>query len=363
MTKTRIYTPSEPRFSLRWWLGALRDALFIAVITLLIWAYADMEFTDDKDFQADIFFTTANSPDLLLVSPRAPVEVTFKVRGTRSTLGTFQRQLDVLRRQVAYDVSRGYAPGKNDVRTEDLLNNALGLSRQGLSILSATPTQISFELDQRVEQVARVELDQVGATLTGEAKIEPAETTLRLAASDLRTLRANLPADEPITVKTRRLDLRNVPTNVPYTTEVEILPPPAQYPVEMGSKTARVTVQIDQRTDVKEFRVPVQLRQPYTWAGDATWDDYQLVMKDPLEWQPTIRVQGARKDLDRLRAEDVEAHVTLTADDKTQVASWLARQVIVRFPKGMDVQFVGEAPTVNFKLERRPLAPAAPPAP
>lgn len=362
MTKTRIYTPTEPRFSARWWLDGMRNALFIGAITLMIWVYADMEFTDDKDFQATVVLSTANSTDLLLLSPRA-VEVSFKLRGTRSTLATFQRQLDNLRRQVSYDVSRGYGAGKEDVRTDDVLNHALGLSRLGLSILSTTPTQVSFELDQRVSQLARVELDASGATLAGEAKIEPAEITLRLAASDLKALRKDLPTDEPIVIKTRKLDLRTAPINVPYTTEAEILPPPAQYPVELDTKTVQVTMQIDQRTDVKDLRVAVQLRQPYTWAGDDTWDDYQLVMKDALEWQPQIKVQGARKDLDRLRPEDVEAHVTLTGDDKTPVASWLARQVVIRFPKGMDVQLVGDAPTVHFKLEPRAATPppAAPP--
>ena len=61
MTKTRLYSPAPTRFSLGWWLDTLRSVFFTALIAMLIWVYADMEFTEDRDFEATVIFTTKAS--------------------------------------------------------------------------------------------------------------------------------------------------------------------------------------------------------------------------------------------------------------------------------------------------------------
>jgi len=353
---------SQPsRFSRQWWLGGLRNFLFVAIVSLLIWVYADMDVTEDKDFRATILLTLNDARDLVLLTENR-TEAVFELRGTRSVLGLFQRELDEAGSQIPYDVSVGYGPGVKTVRTEDILNRALGLSRRGLSLLSASPTQISFTLDQRVRRAAKVELDATGAKLVGEPKIEPDTISVRLAKSDLDAM--NLPEGEPIRLKTRRLDLRTVPAGRPYTTELDVLPPPnTRHPVILDVKTVKATLQIDQRTDQKTLRVAVQVLFPYTWTEDDTWQEYLLVKKDPLEWQPQITVQGAKTDVESLKPEDVDAHVTLSEADKTPVGSWLPGHVTVNFPPGKDLQLLGPPPTVNFKLEKRPASPPAPPTP
>jgi len=358
MTKTKLYTPQAQRFSRQWWFAGLRNGFFVALITLLIWVYADMDVTDDRDFRATLVLTTGESRDLVLLN-EVTTEVAFKLRGTRSVLNDLQRELDDASSKVRYDVSARHGAGEQIARTEDVLRHALGLSRRGLSVLSAGPEAVSFRLDRRVRRRATIELDAPGAKFIGEPKIEPAETFIWLAESDLAAM--NLPQDRPIRLRTARLDMRTVPAGTEHTKELEILTPPmTRFPVELETKKVKVTIRIEQRTDEKQLRVAVRVLAPHTWTQDGTWSEYGLVMKDPLEWQPQITVRGARKDVESLRPEDIDAHVALTEDDKTPVASWLTRPVVVNLPRGKELQLIGPRPNVNFKLEKRVAPPPAP---
>lgn len=360
MTKTKLYTPQITRFTGQWWFDGLRNFFFVAIISILIWVYADMDVSKDESFMGTITLSTSGADDLALLSEKR-IQVHFKLRGTRRALGLFQRDMEKNNSLFFYDVSGGYESGENDIRTEDILNISADLSRRGLSIVSSVPGRVSFVLARRVRQIAKVVLDTSGASFNEEPKIDPAEIVVRIAESDLERIRneQNLAPTEQIELKTRNLDLRNFPTAQMHTVEVEILPPTARFPVTLETKTVKVTIKIDQRTDEKIFTVTTQVRFPHTWTEDGTWKEFEMVKKDPLEWQPQVTLRGAKKDLDRLRAEDIAAQIMLTEDDKSPVGSWLKRVVIVQFPADMDLELVGEAPAVHFKfLKRTAPAPA-----
>jgi len=354
MIKTGLYTPQPPRYSRQWWLDGARNMVFVGLITLLIWVYADMDVADDREFRAVVVLTTGQSSDFVLTSPPQR-EVRFTLRGTRRSLRAFQDYLDENRSEIHCDVSRKYKPGKTEMAVEELLEQGEWLSQLSLSLVTAAPSKIDFVLSRRITRTARVELDQTGAKLVGQPKISPSEVTMHLVTSDLAAIRQSLPPDGQITLKTRQLDLRNAPTDKPYVAEVAVLPPPSRFGVTIEPRTVTVTVRIDQRTDTKQIAINVQTIAPSAWSEEnGTWQEYRLVKKDPLEWRKEIAVSGAKKDIERLRPEDVDAHIVLTEDDKAPIGSWQSRTVIVRFPPGMDLQLVGEAPVVHFKLEKRP---------
>ncbi|MHC4294692.1 MAG: YbbR-like domain-containing protein, partial [Planctomycetota bacterium] len=314
MTKTRLYTPEAARYSLKWWFDGIRNFFFIAVI-------------------------------LVLLSP-AQHKVTFKLGGTRKALADFQRELEKRRSQIVYDITGRYKAGKHELPAEEILGNSEGPSLEGLAVLSASPGTIRVDLDRRLRQKAKVELDYVGAVLTAPAKIEPAEIVVNIAQSDLAEIVTDGAEEGFITIKTRRLDLRGAPTGEPVMRKVELLPPSVSHSaVTLEPTSVTVTVMIDQRTDEKSITITIQALGPSTWSEEkGVWNEYRLVKKDPLEWRPLISVQGAKKDLEKLRPEDVEAYIMLTEDDKTPVGSWLSRSVTVRFPKTADLQLVGESP-------------------
>jgi len=360
MTKTRAYTPSPPRFSRAWWLGAARNAVFIVLITLLVWIYADMDVMDVHDFRATVLLTTKGSTEVALLPPNQ-VNIRFTLRGTRGSLRAYQDFLDQRKSVVEYDISR-FEPGDNTVPMEDVLNQGETLTQRGLLLVSGAPSQIAFVLNRQVTRTARIELDHTGATLLEPPKIDPSEISMRLTEFDLHNIEGAASENGTVTLKTKQLDLSNVPTGQPVTRQVEILPPPARFAVVLDPRMVSVTLMIEQRTDRKAMTISIQKVEPSSWSDPGgTWEQYSLVKKDQLEWRKEITITGAKKDIERLRPEDVHAYVRLTEQDKAPVASWLTRAVEVHLPSGMDLQLVGDPPVVNFKLERRPTAP--PPAP
>ena len=64
-----------------------------------------------------------------------------------------------------------------------------------------------------------------------------------------------------------------------------------------------------------------------------------------------------RSNVEKLQAEDVDAYVPLTDNDKIPTTSWLTRDVEFRLPRDLQLQVVGEKPTVSFRLDARAAQP------
>jgi hypothetical protein len=364
VTKTGPYTRSHSRFGLRWWLDKGRNFAFVAAVTVLIWVYADMDVAEDRTFRAAVELTTVASSQVEILTPRQ-AEVKFTLRGTRKSLRTFQEQLDQKGGRIDYDVSGDYQPGTNSVSAEDVINQAEILSRLNLSMLSSAPSYINFTLDKRVTADAEVQFDYTGANLTQEPIVEPSRVKIRLAQMDLDALRKDLPEAQPLVLKTRQVNLAGAPAGRPETQQVEVRLPATKFPAELEPKSVSVTYQINQRTTTQKITVSVQVLCPASWAGETgIWSDYMLVRQDPLEWKPEIEVTGPRQDLEKLKAEMVEAYLPLTDLDTRPTTSWLTGTVRYVFPAGMNVQVVGDKPVVHYRLDKRAERPAiAPPPP
>ena len=93
------------RFSRRWWIAGLHTLFWVVLVTVLIWIYADMEFTDTAKIIATIKLDTGESGQLELLS-RTELPVEFEISGSRSSLEDFQRELDEAGALLSYDVSR-----------------------------------------------------------------------------------------------------------------------------------------------------------------------------------------------------------------------------------------------------------------
>jgi len=143
----RLRDLSEPaRFSRAWWLSRLRGALWVAIISILIWLYADLEFTKEREYPAAIHLQ-ANARDLELVS-QAEHKVSFTLRGPVSNLERFRRWLDedaggVLR----YDVSADFQPGDTGVPVERVLRAAGRIETFGLTYKAAAPNYLPLKLE------------------------------------------------------------------------------------------------------------------------------------------------------------------------------------------------------------------------
>ena len=346
------YTPDVPRFSRRWWLGVGRNMLWVGIVTVLIWVYADMEFIDDRPFDADIQLVTSASQSLVLLSP-SKVAVRFKLRGNRASLDDFQRALAEKNGILEYDPSIKFGPGEHPIDTRDILEQSASLSKRGLSVVSVSLGRIDAHLDRRVGKKVPVEFNPTGGILDGPAKIEPTTVTAYLPDSRWKQV-----GPDP-TVRTVLVDLSKVASDKPF--PVELIRAVDGVPAELDRTTVQVTVKVQQLTGVKTIRVAVRVVVPYTWLEDGTWENYDFKRKNPANWVQKITVSGPKGDLKDLDAEHVDAYIVLTDAHRKPAAdagaTYSEATVQFRFPEKLRVKLVGEPPKLQFRLEKRKSPP------
>lgn len=353
--------PSSPR---RWW-DRGTTFFWVAIATILVWIYADMEFTETGEVTLTIRLSAERSKDLVLLSKPAAdpdtkvvreikAKVVFELRGNRRDLDVFVgRHSNTV---IQYDVSGALGPGDNQqipaikVVSKDFHDD---IERYGLSLRSASTIE-RIHIDQRKPHKVPVQFDFAGAVLR---KMPERDVTVWVTDNEWGKVQEKLRERKAKPVlRTVRMALENKEKDKPVEVTVELTANIEGIPVQLEEKDAKLTVTIEILgfTETKTIKVAVRFVIPYTWVEDATWDRYKLTREtERTTWVPEIKVTGAREDLPRLKPEDVDAYVVLTDDDRQEVESWLTRPVKFRFPPDLKVQLTGKPPEVKFKLEPR----------
>jgi hypothetical protein len=326
----------------------------VALVTALIWIYADMEFTETMDMPPTVVtLTVAPSSNKVLLS-KAEREVNLTLSGKRSDLEEFRRKLQEHPAIGPYDVS-SFPVGENAVKVSDVIDR-MGGQEAGLTVFSSSPPSIPIQLDTQItRRDVEVEFQPTGGTAAAYT-IDPAKLSIRVPEAQS----VKLPASPKLKCVA---DLKTISTDKQVTIKAEIVPIIGDVAVEpvdakgLPVKFVNVTLQIAQHTSTQSFKVAVRVLTPVTWSDD-TWLQYSLVQKDPAEWLRDISVTGSSQDLDQLktRTQSIQAYIVLTDDDKKPVASWLTRDITVRFPEDLQAKLSGaEKLAVMFKLvERKP---------
>jgi len=351
MGKLQFQTQDIARFSRRWWLSAGRNFLWVAIVTLLIWVYADMEVAGTERVMLTVRLTTGNSQELMLLSD-SDHRVGFAVRGPRGALERFVNKYN--NSVLSFDVSKSYKLGSQAIPTADILNEQLKPLELGLEIRSASPPAISgVHLDRRRHESVRVQFVYTNAEL--EEPPKERKVRISLAESQWQEIRGKQP--DPA-LRTVEKNLQTEQTGVPITVKADIIPVLEGLEVTLEEKSIEFTIVIKQLTGTKSILIAVTVLAPPAWVEDGTWKEYVLERQEPADWRKEIDVTGPRTDLERLNPADVHAYIVLTDEDKKPVGSWLTRPVLVDFPKGLNVT-AAEKLTVGFRLKRA--APTTPP--
>jgi len=348
MAMRRQENHEAPRFSRRWWLNCLRSLLWVSVISVLIWLYADMEVAGTERIALTIRLTAGKSQDLMLLSPREE-KVAFTIRGSRAAVKDFATKYNST--ELTYDVSGcGYGMGQA-IPMSDVLNKVPDILSLGLEVVSVSPPAIArVDIDRRIHQSVPVEFEYkavlkeppmptlMGITVAESRweeirKRQPPETRPALKTVEQTFEKAQAGQDQQVAVEWRL---------IPQINGIEVMP-------DQPSITTTVVVQ--QLTGVKTVSVPVRVQAPAIWLEDGTWKKYVLRRKAPEDWQKDLKVAGPVKDLDQLNASNISAYVVLTDDDKKFVESWLPGEIVVRFPEDLKVRLAEKPSGVQFKLE------------
>lgn len=360
MSKARDYTEEATRFSRQWWMGVGRGLLWIGVVTVLIWVYADMQHTVKEQMTATVVLTTGGSKSMVILS-KPDIQITFKVRGSRSDLERFKEKYAEAKLVITFDVSRDYKPGKNlAIPTLGMVREALDLEKLGLEVIEVWPDAIKgVHMERLVLKELPVALAYTGATLAEKPKIIPEKAKIRVTEPAWTEILKALP--KPV-IKTENLDLQQAQPGGTVQQDLKLVASVAGERVSLVTETVNVTVKVAQHTDTKKLTVSVFILTPPGWAEDDTWEKYILVRKDKLEWRPTITLTGTKADLEKLEEvkKEVQAYIVLNEGHKKHIETWDTGEVQIRFPQGLRLKLVGEKLEVSFNMKARGTVPAPP---
>jgi hypothetical protein len=342
-------------FSRQWFFGALRTVLWVVVITVLIWVYADLQFTEERNIPATLRIHADSAGALVLLEPTEEITINFRVKGDRYSIDRFISRLANAEGKLQYAAARELEPGEHSERTKELLARLPEIREAGLEVISARPTDVTIHLDE----LKRLRSVRVEPVFTGgkalEPKLEPERVDLLVPATQLERI-----DKEELTLKTAPVDLSRygvgqVLTNVRAT----ILPPPGVKGARLVQAVARVSCKVGWQAE-KRFTVLVHVTTPPAWLEDRTWQEYVIKYKPGEQKTRTIKVLGNRIDVDKLKAEDIRAYIELTEAAK-DVKSWESAEVKVILPPELNVRLDPEPiPPVDYRLEKRSAAGEGP---
>ena len=148
MARDRYQSQEAPRFSRRWWTDAGKTFGQVAVVTVLIWVYADLEKTEEEKFGVKLVLHTGASGDLALLDKtgmsQMELEVTFTARGSRGGLNALRGKLADRASVISFDLSAAFAPGEHDVQIAEILARTELISKAGLTVRGASPPVAGF---------------------------------------------------------------------------------------------------------------------------------------------------------------------------------------------------------------------------
>jgi len=145
MTRIGPYADEAPRFSRRWWFNLGRSVLWVALVTALVWVYADMERTPTKELEATVVLTTGKSP-MKTLEANVEAKIRFTVRGDRTAMDKLEEQMGKIGSVITCDVSGRSELGENFLELKPLLEGIASTPKTGLTVEYVTPPIIKYQI-------------------------------------------------------------------------------------------------------------------------------------------------------------------------------------------------------------------------
>jgi len=330
----------------------LRTFLAVAVLTIAIWVWADLEQTGESE---DLVPVVINGPAGFRIADVNPKQLLVTFVGPKGELQGL-----------------GTAPEEKVCRfnlTEaELKSSPLVLpAHEGFRHWTDQRIAITEIRDEHggtfdgkiyanVSRLVAVEKVRVVVQVTGAVAkaptADPPEVTARVAQADLD----RLPESNYFVVAP--LDIDVVPESLKVEQEVNLdrrLGGPDGIDATFDPPTVKVSAPLESAVTKKAFgRLPILISAP-----PEVLNRYRVVFQPEAERWVELEVEGPTSAVERLKLQDVRVQLVLTADDKPNPGSWLPREpAIVGLPPGL--KLVKPLPTVNFNLEKHNEKPPTP---
>ena len=175
--------PAPRRFSGQWFLSALRTLGWVAVITALIWVYADLDRTETKQVNAKLVIHADSTRNAMVVLGPKQIAVAFQVKGSSYAISQLAKRSE-LKYDAAKDLGEGVHP---DVSVKELLGRLDELRAAPFEIIGLPkPPSITIHLERTKAFLnLPVEPDYPAGEPEGDPVIEPAKVDLYVPVSQV----------------------------------------------------------------------------------------------------------------------------------------------------------------------------------
>lgn len=338
------------RFSL---LPSLRTLVWVFLITVLVWVWADLERTGD----ADVAVTFKVVPP-----PNSNIHVTglddgqglvlFTVSGPQRKVEEFQQRLT--HEPAVYEVQadRSWTVGKRRLDTVELLNQWPRIRDAGLNVRSASPPAIDVEVERWKEVQAKVFFKYTGAILAEKEIINPDKVAIRVPEKDLARIGYNPQSGAEPIIETDEINLKGDPADTKITRTVDLSTGIGGVPVDSGGiQHVDVTFRIARRSSKTTVPISVDVLVPRDWLEQKQkrLDGYVLKSSPTSDWLRTLTIEGPKEEIDKITMapQSVRAYVVLTEADLGSSTNF-EHTIKVDLPPGVSVD-----PATNLKVDLR----------
>lgn len=342
--------------SLRW-SQHLRLLPVTIVVTILVWMYAEAQFSDSQeDLRVTLEFRSGTPTQAIEVSEPANHQYRISVTGTRNNVDEFRRQslgtLVVTERQRAGLTFSVPETKESEIRLDStaLLNQMPRFRDRGITVVSADPPITVIALDQMETLTLPIRV-RAGVALK-QATLTPDRAVVRIPRGKLLEI-GGVDAVQVWALPARDLN------NAQPETDLQV---PARLQVEYPGRN-------DERVTISPTQVTLQARTADQKAAALALDDIPVWVSGPSSMLARYQVvleprfvkidlTGTPEALQRVRnlaatmprgeaSHGVRAFLDLDVADNAN-ASLRPRSVRWALPEGLEA--IGTPPVVQFRL-------------
>ncbi len=338
-------------------LQELRTWVIVAVITVLIWLYAESNtLLSDQEVKANVQFVAPPGARLFVVPPPnlGPVTIRYRCRSDR------QRDLERLVETEPILIEVAEAPGDGEPRQSIRLAERLAayekLTKLGVTIEDVSPASMTVDVYQKEELRLPIRMNAEGIEFKSPgAAVTPAEAVIDVPVQAAAALR-----DAALEVRLERESVANLPENVPQVMPLPIVVPESvrqhvpeslRLLLQPRPLTAEASFALTNR--VAEFThpgLPLQVMMP---AEDVARYGFEI---DPSYlFYTDVRFSGPQSAIDRLRTtpDSVDLYVKLTKADLEQTR--VEKVPILDMPQSVSATPLKAVVVLIKRLEEAPL--------
>lgn len=327
--------------------NALNTIGLVAVVTVLIWVWAEAESLSSVVMTPRVVFE-AQAPDIAVrvLDPDWHEATRVRMEGSTVAIDTAGRLLASTLRLVPGVGRVPATPGEHMVDLREVIRNHPDFKRTGATLVEATPAAVTIQVTRLVTREIPVSVDLSGVEVEGDVTVTPPVVSVRMSEEMAERVDSEEIGGLAVLEAEERGRLQG---EGPHTVRLRVRLPPSLADAErMTMNPDRVSVTFRVRKRVESLRlptVPVWIQIPPTEG--MRWD---VEVLDPL--LTDVTVTGPSDLIGRVqRREIVPVAQVILSSDELEARVEEKEAVFERLPSALE--FSVDNPVVRLRITRR----------